>query len=125
GIIQMAFETGARGLFDGNRLADHAAENRRRTLGELEIDGSAGHIRLTGDAQILLRAHGANDWIDHPYAWHDHLFGGDCVYLTNKAALEAFRAGTTAENEAEAYLRNLEIVEAVYQSNETRGWVDL
>lgn len=125
GHVLFAFTGGARGLFDGNRLADHAAVNRRLTLGELELEGSAGAIRLDGDARITVRAHGANDWRPHGYAWRDHLFGGDCVYLTSRAALAAFRDGRTAEGEADAYLRNLEIEEAVYRSNEERRWIDV
>ena len=125
GVIQFAFASGTRALFDGNRLASHAAENRRLTMGELEIDGSAGSLRLTGDAKILLRDHDANTWTDHVYDWNDHVFGGDCVYLTNKAALEALRAGTPAETEADAYQRNLAIEAAVYRSHDERRWIDV
>ena len=125
GVIQFEFSNGTRGLFDGNRLASHAAKNRRLTMGEMEIDGSGGSIRLDGDAVIWLRAHEQNDWVQHAYDWNDHLFGGDCVYLTNKAALEAFRADQPAETEAKAYLRNVELVEAVYRSHEERRWIDV
>ena len=125
GILQLSFHGGTRAVFDGNRLADHAAENRRLTMGEMELEGSGGSIRLDGDGVIRLRVHGSNDWIEHAYAWKDHLFGGDCVYLTNHAILDAFRAGHPAENEADAYLRNLELVDAVYQSDAERRWVDV
>lgn len=125
GVIQMAFADGSRALLDANRLVDHAAENRRLTMGEMEIDGSAGSIRLDGDGTIQLRAHDSNNWIEHRYDWTDHRFGGDCVYLTNRAILQAFRAGTPAETEASAYLRNIELVEAVYLSDEQRRWVDV
>lgn len=125
GIVQFALADGRRALFDGNRLADHVARNRRLTLGEMEIDGAGGSLRLTGDGDILLRRHGANDWTAHAYDWHDHLFGGDCVYLTNRATLAAFRAGTPAETEAGAYLRNLDIEAAVYRSHAERRWIDV
>ena len=39
---------GARAMFDGNRLADHKAENRRLTMGEMLIEGSKGTLRLNG-----------------------------------------------------------------------------
>ncbi len=71
GIVQLDFACGARGLFDGNRLADHAAANRRLTLGEMELEGSAGTIRLDGFARIALRAHGSNAWRQHAYDWND------------------------------------------------------
>ena len=125
GVIQFDFASGARGLFDGNRLASHAAENRRLTMGEMEIDGPAGSIRLNGDGGISVRAHDSNEWRVHDYAWEDRVFGGDCVYLTSKAALEALQSGRPAENEAAAYLRNIEIEEAVYQSHHERRWVDI
>lgn len=125
GTILFAFTGGARGLFDANRLADHAAANRRLTLGEMELEGSAGAVRLDGNARITVRAHGSNDWRAHAYEWRDHLFGGDCVYLTNRAALQAFREGLPAETEGAAYLRNLEIEDAVYRSHAERRWVDV
>ena len=125
GIVQLAFGSDVRAIFDGNRLADHAATNCRLTMGEMDIEGSDGTIRLTGDAQILLRQHGSKTWVDQPYEWKDHLFGGDCVYLTNSAALQAFRSGQPAETEARAYMRNLELVTAVYRSHEERRWVDV
>ena len=125
GMIQMAFSGGTRALFDGNRLADHAAENRRLTMGEMEIDGSGGTLRLDGNGVIRLRAYGSNDWAEHRYDWHDHHFGGDCVYLTSKAILESFQSGQPAETEARSYLRNIELVEAAYQSHTERRWVDV
>ncbi len=125
GVLQLAFANGTRAVFDGNRLADHAAQNRRLTMGEMEIDGSAGSLRLDGNGAIRLRAHDSNDWIEHHYDWNDHRFGGDCVYLTSKAILDAFREGRPAETEASAYLRNIELVEAAYQSHAERRWVDV
>jgi len=35
GLIIFEFANGCRGLFDGNRLSDHIAENRRLTMGEV------------------------------------------------------------------------------------------
>ena len=125
GVLQFAFASGARGLFDGNRLADHAAQNRRLTMGEMELDASGGSLKLDGDGTIRLREHGSNDWIEHEYDWVDRQFGGDCVYLTNRAILDAFRSGMPAETEASAYLRNIELEEAVYRSNAERRWINV
>ncbi|MEM1297691.1 MAG: gfo/Idh/MocA family oxidoreductase, partial [Pseudomonadota bacterium] len=108
-----------------NRLASHAAENRRLTMGEMEVDGSGGSIRLSGDGGISVRAHDSNEWRAQDYAWEDRVFGGDCVYLTNKAALAALRSGAPAETEVAAYLRNIAIEEAVYRSNDERRWIDV
>ncbi|MEM6662966.1 MAG: Gfo/Idh/MocA family oxidoreductase [Pseudomonadota bacterium] len=125
GILQMTFQNGARGLFDGNRLADHAAANKRLTMGELLVEGSDGAIALDGNARLSRRVLGGTDWVPHAYAWANRNFGGDCVFATNRAALEALRTGSTVENEAKVYLRNMELVEAAYQSNEERRWVDV
>ncbi|MEO1490668.1 MAG: Gfo/Idh/MocA family oxidoreductase [Pseudomonadota bacterium] len=125
GILQFRFASGARALFDGNRLADHAAENTRLTMGEMEVEGPKGAIRLIGDGSLMVRARAETSWRMHTYDWMDRHFGGDCVFLTNRAALSSFHAGTPAETEAAAYLRNLDIEAAAYESHETRRWVDV
>jgi len=113
-LILFEFEGGARGVFDGNRLSDHAAENRRLTLGEMWIEGSGGTLRLDGDGRLWLRAFGENAEIEQIFAWQDRHFGGDCVYLTNRATLEAWRRGEEPETSAERYIRNQELVEQIY-----------
>ena len=116
GVVLLGFENGARGLIDGNRLVDHAAQNRRLTMGEMWIEGSGGCLRLDGDGRLWLRAFGENAEIEQHFAWRDHLFGGDCVYLTNRAILGAWQRSEEAETEAAQYLRNQEIEEAIYES---------
>ena len=118
GTILFDFESGARGLFDGNRLADHRAQNRRLTMGEMLVEGSAGTIELNGDGTITRRAHSTNDVETIIYDWRNHAFGGDCVYLLQQAVIAARLAGQPYENTAADYLRNLEIEEAVYRSSE-------
>lgn len=119
GIILFDFANGARGIFDGNRLSDHVAENRRRTMGELIIEGSNGTLRLDGDGRLWHRAFASNTETEHTYDWNDHLFGGDCVYACNRHILEAWLAGEDAATEASAYIRNQIIQEAVYESADT------
>ena len=125
GLLQFTFADGARGTFDGNRLSDHAAEDRRRTMGEMEIEGPEGTLRLDGDARIWHRAHGTNEWGQIGYDWADRHFGGDCVYATTLAILTAFKADVPAETDVGAYLRNLEIEEALYRSHNERRWIDV
>ena len=48
--------------YTGNRLADHKAENRRLTMGEMMIEGSDGTLRLDGDGALWLRSHGKNSF---------------------------------------------------------------
>jgi predicted dehydrogenase len=116
GLILFDFASGARGVFDGNRLADHIAQNRRRTMGEMWIEGAEGTLRLDGEGRLWLRAFGANDEAEHPFDWHDNLFGGDCVYLCNRHILEAWKAGREPETAARNYLHNQIIEDAVYES---------
>ena len=116
GIIVFDFANGKRGLFDGNRLADHAADNRRLTMGEMLIDGSKATLRLDGDGQIYLRAHASNDESAIDYAWENTGFGGDCVRLLQQHVVDHLLHGTALMNSAEDYLKNLAIEEAVYQS---------
>ncbi len=125
GVILFDFAGGARGVFDGNRLSDHAARNRRLTLGEMWIEGVGGTLRLDGDARLWLRAFGSNDEIEQRFDWHDHHFGGDCVYLCNRAIFEDWLAGCASPMEAASYLRNQEIEAAIYASAETGRYVSL
>jgi predicted dehydrogenase len=119
GVILFRFASGGRGLFDGNRLVDHAAKNRRLTMGELILEGSAGTLTLDGDATIRFRATGENRAETVPYDWEDRDFAGDCVYATNRHVVEHLMHGEPAMNSAREYLANLRIEEAVYRSAET------
>ena len=125
GIILFNFANGCRGLFDGNRLADHAADNRRLTMGELKVEGSQGTITLDGFGKIYLRPFESNKAQEIAYDWSDADFGADCVYLTNKHVVDHLRLGTPAMNRAAEYLTNLRIEEAVYRSAETGAKIDL
>ncbi len=117
GTVLFDFADGSRGLFDGNRLADHRADNRRLTMGEMLLEGSDGTIELDGDGNIRHRAHGSNAWHNVPYDWENHAFGGDCVYLLQRAVVDAWQSGGAAENTATEYLRNLEIEALIYRSS--------
>ena len=117
GTILFDFVDGSRGLFDGNRLADHRAQNRRLTMGEMLVEGSKGTIELDGNGTIEMRQHGSNEAIAIAYDWRDHAFGGDCVFLLQQALVNAHLNGTAKENTAAEYLRNVEIEEAVYRSS--------
>jgi predicted dehydrogenase len=80
GMMIFDLPNGVRGVLDANRLADHAATNLRRTMGEMLIEGSAATLRLDGEARLFVRAFGEVGEREISYAWNDHGFGGDCVY---------------------------------------------
>jgi predicted dehydrogenase len=117
GIVVMEMADGVHAVLDGNRLSDHKATNRRRTLGEMLIEGDRGVLRLTGDGEILLRRQGSGDEQPIDYPWRDEDFGGDCVYLTQRAAADALMGRAQPVNAARDYLVNLRIEEAIYASD--------
>lgn len=122
GVVLFRFRGGARGTFDGNRLAEMQAENPRLTLGELWLEGSEARLRLDGDGRLWLKPNGGPER-EHAYAWEDRGFGGDCVHAFNRHALAHFLGGAPAETEVRDYLRNIEIEEAVYRSAEKGCWI--
>jgi predicted dehydrogenase len=117
GLIVLEMANGTRAIFDGNRLSDHRAANRRLTMGEMLIEGEKGVLTLDGDGHLGFRAHGANDIEAIDYAWTDTDFGGDCVYLSQKHILEHLTGGAPIENTGRDYLKNIRVEEAVYLSH--------
>ena len=118
GVVLFDFAAGGRGVFDGNRLADHIAENRRLTMGEMVIEGSAGELRLDGDGRLFVRPHGSNGEQALNYDWHDTGFAGDCVYALQRHVVAHLRGQGGLENSGRDYLENLRIEAAIYRSNE-------
>lgn len=125
GMVLFNFASGSRGLFDGNRLVDHPARNRRLTMGELLVEGEAGCLHLNGDGRIFRRDHGSNDWAQVEFPWQDRGFGGDCVHALQAHVVDALAGRGIIENTARDYLENLRIEDAVYRSDETACAVDL
>lgn len=118
GYIVFTFESGASGLFDGNRLISFPAANPRLTMGELLLEGTAGSLRLDGEGGLWRRTHDGGEGA-HAYGWEDRSFGGDCVYALQRHVLDHLQHGGSLENSGRAYLQNLKIEELIYQSAET------
>jgi D-apiose dehydrogenase len=119
--ITFEFCSGAAGLLDANRCNDHNANNTRRTMGELWIEGDRGCLRLDGDGVIYWKPHGAREVV-HSYdagSIDANDFGGGACTALQASAINAFLHHTPAENSATEYLTNLQIQEAIYQSHET------
>lgn len=110
-------KSGVRCVFDGNRLADHAAQNRRLTMGELLIEGSTGSLRLDGDGNIWIRPFLAHDESKHHYEWSNVEFGGDCVFRFQRHVVNHLSRGDLLHNSAADYLTNIRVEEAVYASS--------
>ena len=117
GIILFEFPGQKRALFDGNRLVDHIADNRRLTMGELWAEGDRGVIRLDGHGRLFHRAFASNDEHEIAYEWQDQGFAGDSVLAFQRHVVDHLLDGAPIVNRSADYLRNLEIEEAVYQSS--------
>ncbi len=116
GYVVFEFGDGAAGLFDGNRLNDHVADNPRRTMGEAWIEGSAGVLRLDGDAGLWWKPHQRPET---PHAYDrgpDDTFGGGACEWLQRHVVAHFVSGAPLENTARDYLANLRVQEAVYRS---------
>lgn len=117
GLVTFEFESGAAGLFDGNRLNDHVASNPRRTMGEMWLEGEAGVLRLDGEARLWFKRHHGPEQ-EHVYSrGPDDTFGGGACGALQRHVVESLAAGREPENTASAYLRNLRVQEAVYASH--------
>lgn len=117
GLIFFEFDDGMAGLFDGNRLNDHVADNPRRTLGELWIEGERGVLRLNGDAQLHFKPHHGTERLMSYDRGNDAQFGGGACQALQRHVVDRLRLGLEPENTARSYLRNLFIQEAVYASH--------
>ena len=84
-------------------------------MGEMWLEGEAATLRLDGDGRLFLQRHQEPER-EHPYAWDSHGFGGDCVFALQQHVVRHFRDGSPLENTGDAYLRNLEIEDAIYRS---------
>lgn len=124
GIILFRFAGGTRGLFDGNRLNDHVADNPRLTMGEMWLEGAAGVLRLDGDGGLWFKRHGGPE-LAHEYRWTDRGFAGDCVASLQRHVIEYLKEDRPLVNQGRDYLRNMQVEEAVYRSAEAGRWVEV
>ncbi len=116
GIVLFQFNN-TRAIFDGNRLADHAAENMRLTMGEMQIEGSKGCLKLEGNGIISSRKTGEAKWTQHEYTFATLNFGGDCVYNLQKHVVEHILHRAELHNCAQDYVANIKIEELIYKSS--------
>lgn len=123
GYVVFDFASAA-GILDGNRHADFPARNPRLTMGSLVVEGLQGAIRLDGDGGLWVKPHGGEE-APHSYRWEDRGYSGDCVHALQSHVVAHLRDGTPVENTARDYVRNIEIEQALYRSNDEQRWIDL
>ena len=124
GIVFFEFESGMRGLFDGHRLSDHIAIDRRLTIGEMLIEGSKGSLRLNGNGEIFYRKFNENEEKIIEYEWNNIGFAGDSVFYYQKHLLDHFVNGQELKNEAKEYIENLKIEDLIYKSNQSNKFIE-
>ena len=120
GYILFEFASGVTALFDGNRLVDHMADDRRLTMGEMLVEGSQGAIRLDGYGRLFRRKFGENKEHEVDYAWENVGFGGDSVLRLQRHVVNHLLGRGAVQNTGRDYLTNLRIEEAVYASSADR-----
>ena len=125
GLITFEFSNSAAGLFDGNRLNDHVAANPRRTLGEMWLEGSAGVLRLDGDARLWWKPHHADEVLHSYDSGSANTFGGGACGRLQAHVVHALETNLPIENTARDYLQNLRIQEAIYASNDTGRRIEM
>lgn len=116
GFILFDHPNAVRSLYDGNRHLDHDADDKRLTMGEGLVEGTAGSVRLTGDGAVRMRAFGSQEeeTLLAPRAWPG--FGGDSVHAFQSHVVAGILDGTPVETDARDYLTVLAIEAAVYHS---------
>ena len=119
GMIIFNMENNIQAVFDGNRLLDYKADNKRITMGEMLIEGSKASIRLDGDANVWLREFGSVEEKNIEYEWVNENFGGDCVFNLISHVVSHYLIGTMIENRSTDYIKNIRIEDAIYKSNES------
>lgn len=116
GYLIFEFAGGATGLFDGNRSNDFVASNPRRTMGQMWLEGSAGVLRLDGEARLWWKPHHGEER-EHVYDRGPGTFGGGCCGALQRHVVAHLLGGTPVENTARDYLVNLRVQEAAYASH--------
>ncbi|MEM8592823.1 MAG: Gfo/Idh/MocA family oxidoreductase [Pseudomonadota bacterium] len=125
GYVLFTCASGARAVFDGNRLLDHDTANPRLTFGEALIEAEEATLSLTGDGALTLRRFGqrAAETVLAARNWPG--FAGDCVYAVQAHVVAALQGTGCLENEARDYLTVRRVEEAIYLSNQEKRRVDI
>jgi predicted dehydrogenase len=115
-LIQLAFENGACGLIDANRISGPA---RREPISEeLVVEGDRGKIRLARDCRIWLDEYGDAEK-QHSYVAPAEGYRGDSVRAAQRHFISCLQSGERCETEGEDYLKTVSAVFACYDSAKT------
>jgi len=120
GIVVYEFTSGAVAILDANRDLEHDAADPRYTQGSMLLEGTLATWRLDGAARTWLRRRGEASETQHA-AFGRIIPNGDSVFHYLTAIVQAHDGAEEsnadiAASRASAYLKNLEIEEAIYKS---------
>lgn len=124
GLLVFQFAGGTVGVWDCNRCNESNFPDPRYTFGEFLVEGNGGSIRLAGDGTITIQKLGEPEQT-HEYAHNRNGFASDCVFATQRHFVERLRDGAPFETDGLAYLQNLVIQEAFYESAATHRPVEV
>ncbi|MGC1494205.1 MAG: Gfo/Idh/MocA family oxidoreductase [Sulfitobacter sp.] len=118
GLLIMNHDSGVQSLFDGNRLSDHVADNPRKTMGEMTIEGEKGALRLDGQGQLYFRPFATAQETILPITGHvdEDSFGGGCVEALIRHVVDAALGRGKIENTSAEYLPVIRATQAAYAS---------
>ncbi len=119
GVIFFEFRNGCQGIFNANRYNESRDENPRYTFGEMLIEGSNGSLRLESDGTIYIQKLGEKE-VEVKYHHENINFAGDCVFFTQKHFINCLQSNKDFETNANDYLNNLLVQEAIYKSNQDK-----
>jgi len=115
-LIQLAFESGAHGLIDGNRISGPVPSPV--TLGTFLIEGERASVRLSGDGRLWITEYGGPERL-HVFPTTDLGYKGDSVRAVQQHFVYCLKTARPAESEAREYLKTVAAVLACYRSAET------
>lgn len=114
--VHFDFASQALGFLDANRYNENTAEDPRLTFGAVLIEGDKGSLRLYDDGKVTIQPLGKQEK-QHTYTFQNQNFSGDCVFHTQSHFVNNLISGDPFETEVSSYLRNLRVLEKIYESN--------
>lgn len=118
--VMFEFGSGATGVWDANRFNEPKSPDARFTFGEALIEGNGGTIRLYGTGRLTVQRL-AEPELDLDYKFERRGFAGDCVLATQQHFVDCLRDNLPFETSGREYLKSLSIVEAIYESAESKN----
>ena len=119
GLVLFEFCSGAKGVWDASRYNEADTPEARFTFGEALVEGDGGTLRLDLDGNLTIQPLGESIR-KIEYSCPKRGFAADCVMATQQHFISSLISGKEFETSGHEYLKTLRVVEAIYDSNDTR-----